>query len=45
MLIEVRHKYADYLALCEQNLDRQTMDLISSQNLKAGDRVAALYGL
>lgn len=45
MLAEVRHKYADYLALCEQNLDRQTIDLSSSQNLKAGNRVAALYGL
>ena len=45
ILTEVREKYAEYLALCEQNLDRQTIDLPSSQNLKAGDRVAALYGL
>ena len=34
MLAEVRHKYADYLALCEQNLDRQTIDLPSSQNIE-----------
>lgn len=32
MLAKVHQKYADYLALCEQNLDQQVIDLQFNQN-------------
>ncbi|NJN12398.1 MAG: hypothetical protein HC836_26585 [Richelia sp. RM2_1_2] len=40
-LAEVNQKYADYLTLCEQNLEQSTATLSS----EIDNRVAALYGL
>jgi hypothetical protein len=40
-LAEVNQKYADYLALCEQNLEQSTATVSS----EIDNRVAALYGL
>ena len=41
MLAEVREKYADYLALCEQNLDQQVTDISSNQNVKTSNLTTA----
>lgn len=41
MLAEVRQKYADYLELCEQNINQQTTDLLSNQNLETVNLTAA----
>lgn len=45
ILAEVRQKYADYLALCEQDIEQPLDTLSSTQNRDTNDRVAALYGL
>jgi hypothetical protein len=37
MFAEVRQKYADYLKLCEQNLDQQVIDLQFNQNIETSD--------
>jgi hypothetical protein len=40
MLAELRHKYADYLELCEQNLGSTIIELQFNQNIETSDFTA-----
>jgi type I restriction-modification system DNA methylase subunit len=45
IVAEVRQKYADYLALCERDIEQPLATSSSTQNRDTDERVAALIGL